>query len=1565
MKTPLHLPLLLVLSHLALNSPLRAQILPDDTLGGENSVVAPLTPQLERIDGGAIRGTHLFHSFLEFNINEGAAAYFSNPAGISNIFSRVTGSNPSYLLGTLGVFGDANLYFLNPNGILFGPNARLDIAGSFFASTANRIVLPDGTQFSATEPEALPLLSIETQPPIGLVFEGDESGAILNAGDLAVAREQNLTLIGGTVVNTGNLQAIEGNITLMAVPESGRAELSEEGRVARWDAAPAVGSSSSQPPTLSELVSGSGLGEELGVTVDAEGNARLVESGVSIPQYAGTTLVTGNVEVAGDVGGTVDVRGDRVGLFGATIDASGANGGGRAFVGGDYRGQDESLNASRTVVSEDTAIRADAVDEGDGGRVIVWAEETTGFYGTIDASGGLGGGDGGFVEVSGKENLIFRGEVDVEASMGTAGTLLLDPENIVIVNGSGAADDAQITGDGEILFADGGGGSTFTISEAALEGLSGNADIILEATNDITIDKLTTDGKLTFQRGAGAITFRAGGDFLMDLYDRIEGAGPSGQQIPSPSRTITILAGGNLTVGNINTRGGGAAPGGSVVLSALGDITTANIDVYADNPPSNLPGNPYNSGNITITSTQGNIDTSTGGLAAGGSSGNPGTILLDAAGDIIASEISNGIVRGDGGGGSPITLISRGGSIDTSRLSTISDSLGLTGKGGILTNSRAESPIGGDITLQAFGDVTTGDIASDSDNQTGTINITSDTGNINTTAGTIRARNMSGNLTNSITLNAVQGNIDVGNIDTSSINADSSTITLSAPLGSIDTSSGTLDASSDGGNGGTVSLNASGNIIAGNINTDGVTSGGNITLDSQNGTIDTTAGTLDTSSVEGSGGTVQIGSPNDIVAGTINANGITSGGSITLDSQNNIDTTSGTLNTSSANGTGGAISLTPLGNLTVGNLNSSGGTAGGNLTLTSQNGVIDTTVGTLNTSSANGDGGSVLLDALTGNIAAGEIDTNGRASGGNITLRSPNSIDTSSGTLNTSSADGTGGAISLTPLGNLTVGNLNSSGGTAGGNLTLTSQNGVINTSAGTLNSSSANGSGGAVQIIAPDDIVAGAINTSGTLGGGTLNLRSDNGDIALTNQINTSSNAGNSGSIELSALNGDIAVSNGDIETNNTTGTAGDILIEAKTFTQSQGMASFNLSGEVQSGSLTIIVERFALDGNVQLALTAESGGIPQNLTLTTDELILENGARLSIETVGTTQAPNFIANIGKLARLSGAGGGIFFDTTSNGGAGTLTVTVPKATVEQGAQISNIVQRGDRGLTFISLPNSELTVEGTNSGISFENQGAGDADGITIEVATGEVTLENGAEISVSGTGSGSGGTLNIIADSLSMNNNARLTAATFSGKGGEIDLQVRDSILLRFNSDIRADAQGTGEGGNIRLDVGGLILGFLLENSDVIATGIEGRGGNIEATAAGIFGFRLYQNIDTPESDFTASSQFGIDGTVAINIRDPLQIEPLADEFFDRELLVGCDAPGRDADVRYFEVGNGGLPSNPGEPIFRMSPVPPGWLSLPGEENERSSSEELESFELESRPITSSACSAFRALE
>ena len=215
--------------------PALAQIVPDSSVGTR------VTPNVtingvpnDRIDGGAIRGANLFHSFSDFNIQAGQGAYFTNPAGITNIFSRVTGANSSNINGTLGVLGNANLFFLNPNGIIFGPGAQLDLNGSFLATTANSINFADGTNFSASNPQAAPLLTVSL--PVGLGL-GSNPGPIqvqgmgqnltssviftpfIGAGTittgLRVQPGQTLALVGGDLALTGGiLTAPQGRIEL-------------------------------------------------------------------------------------------------------------------------------------------------------------------------------------------------------------------------------------------------------------------------------------------------------------------------------------------------------------------------------------------------------------------------------------------------------------------------------------------------------------------------------------------------------------------------------------------------------------------------------------------------------------------------------------------------------------------------------------------------------------------------------------------------------------------------------------------------------------------------------------------------------------------------------------------------------------------------------------------------------------------------------------------------------------------------------------------------------------------------------------------------------------------------------------------------------------------------------------------------------------------------------------------------------------------------------------------------------------------------------------------------------
>ncbi|MBF2046040.1 MAG: filamentous hemagglutinin N-terminal domain-containing protein [Elainella sp. C42_A2020_010] len=220
-----------------------AQVVPDNTLGAASSQVRAdrirgrdgIERDSDVIEGGAQRGANLFHSFQQFDVPEGRGAYFGNPADVQNIFSRVTGADRSEILGTLGVFGNANLYFMNPNGILFGPNASLDVGGSFAVTTANAIQFGELGFFSATNPE-VPSQVLTVNPSAFLFNQiaAQNPPNITNQANvdfgLRVPNGENLLLLGGNVVNEGgDLNAFEGRIEIGAVRGVGTLGLNSDG----------------------------------------------------------------------------------------------------------------------------------------------------------------------------------------------------------------------------------------------------------------------------------------------------------------------------------------------------------------------------------------------------------------------------------------------------------------------------------------------------------------------------------------------------------------------------------------------------------------------------------------------------------------------------------------------------------------------------------------------------------------------------------------------------------------------------------------------------------------------------------------------------------------------------------------------------------------------------------------------------------------------------------------------------------------------------------------------------------------------------------------------------------------------------------------------------------------------------------------------------------------------------------------------------------------------------------------------------------------------------------------
>lgn len=520
-----------------------------------------------------------------FSIGQNEVTRFLQQSAASSVLNRVTGGNPSQILGTLQSNG--KVYLINPSGILFGAGAQIDVAG-LVASTlnlSNEDFLAGRMRFAET---------------VG-------AGSVINNGAIRTTQGGSVYLIAPDVQNTGLITSPKGEVVLAAgksveLVEPGTPGLRVEINAPSNEALNMgqIVADSGRIGIYAGLVRNSGTIRADSVSTDAAGRIILKATrdttldagsvlsangpagGSVTVQSGGTTLVSGTIEATGSAqkGGTVQVLGNLVGLGDtASLDASGASGGGTVLVGGDFQGSNASVqNAFRTFVADGAIIKADAVQSGDGGKVIVWADDITRFYGSISARGGATGGNGGFVEISGKRLLDFNGRVDVGAPNGAVGTILFDPDTITVVQGlSGSGPNDGEVSDGQINFADGGEGANFVISEGALEELTGN--VILQANQDIVIVP-GLDGGLTFTTSGQSFSAEAGrnitvGSAITTTDGEIRltaGTGP----VPDASATLTVNA--DLTSGNglirLESAGsGGIVVGGGATIYSLSDVS--------------------------------------------------------------------------------------------------------------------------------------------------------------------------------------------------------------------------------------------------------------------------------------------------------------------------------------------------------------------------------------------------------------------------------------------------------------------------------------------------------------------------------------------------------------------------------------------------------------------------------------------------------------------------------------------------------------------------------------------------------------------------------------------------------------------------------------------------------------------------------------------------------------------------------------------------------------------------------------------------------------------------------
>ncbi|AFY56419.1 filamentous hemagglutinin family N-terminal domain protein [Rivularia sp. PCC 7116] len=629
-----------------------AQIIPDSTLGSESSVITPDTIKQipgDRIDGGAVRAENLFHSFTEFNIKQGQGAYFSNPSGVKNIFTRVTGNNISKIFGTLGVDGKANLFLLNPNGIIFGKNARLDVNGSFVGSTANAIEFENQGFFSATNPQnASQLLTIK---PSAFLFNQLESGRIESSSiaplednlfGLRVPDGRSLLFLGGEIfVNGGWLNAPGGRVELTGVADTGVVGINFD----------------SNNPSLK-------VADKLG------------RSNVIINNF-------GRANVIGDNGGSIEINANNINLIAGYLDAGIAPGLGsdeskagditlnaqkstvikgittpefiaksriRNFIyaGATGEGGDIKINTESLAVDDFSSLETSTQSRGNAGRVLIQAKdevslrEGSTIFNTV-SSGGIGNAGG--VKIQANSFSLLEG-AEIQAGntggIGNAGDVNIDVRDGILFDGlysdgfaSGifnGVTEQGIGDSGEIYIK----ANSFTLSDGARlqtksEGQGDTGNVKIDVGDRIVFNGTKTNPDLDFEHLTGIFTtletksFRQGGDVNIKTgsLNIINGAEITSNSFGlGNSGNINIEARKDITLDGFNNHGGTSG-----FFSALGN---------SENPATGKGGNINISAN-SLSLTNGATIASTTSTGSQGDAGKINIVtdkqvLLDGAG---------------------------------------------------------------------------------------------------------------------------------------------------------------------------------------------------------------------------------------------------------------------------------------------------------------------------------------------------------------------------------------------------------------------------------------------------------------------------------------------------------------------------------------------------------------------------------------------------------------------------------------------------------------------------------------------------------------------------------------------------------------------------------------------------------------------------------------------------------------------------------------------------------------------------------------------------------------------
>ncbi|MBC8284161.1 MAG: filamentous hemagglutinin N-terminal domain-containing protein [Nitrospinae bacterium] len=1079
----------------------------DPTVQSGSVTIDTVSPEKMNIYQGTTKAIIDWNSF---NINTTEHVDFQLSQGGMTL-NRITGNDPSHILGKLSSNGD--LWVVNPNGIVFGNNSQVDVRG-LVATTSN---ITNSNFLSGNYNFDIPssfsntivnqgIITAAEGGLVALVAPGVKNLGVINARlgkvSLASGKTFTLDLYGDQLINLGidskvvnQVTGMDGEVLSSLITNSG--SIFADGGVVQ------LGVNAAQD-IVDHVINMDGVIQAQSVM---EKNGKIILMGGD----EGDVHISGTLDAsgynAGETGGEINVLGHLVGLYGTGfIDVSGDSGGGTLLFGGDYQGNGVVPNAWDTFIGPDAQIFADAVNYGDGGRIIFWADRRMLFHGIVKGRGGKYFGDGGFVEVSGKEELFFDGSVDTSAANGKTGILLLDPDTITVSNGSGTTTAS--------------GASTFTtIFENTLEAVGATTNIILQADNEIIISDLS-DNNLSLKQGNGnTVTFRTlknsiskdtngnittstgairflggddtittqGGDIIFEAKGDlvIGGLTSNGGSISLTGRTLNLVGtlnsgAGDVTIGsNANIfLGGSALSGCGVGFASLCDMSIEQSELDRVIGNKLTIGGTLN-GDITVDGVT--LTSYTGGVVLDVNthvSGSEGAIIFQA--DSSFSSLEAKAVNGINANANITTTtgaLSLNGDSD-SGTDSLNPKDNITFASGVSLNSATS------ISLSA---ITGGMTAAAGLTLTAPTSITM-TGNL-TAAGTVGLTASSGiNLNGGISTSS-------GNL---SINANSSVLTLGSGITLSSAGALTLSASNTS-SAGTLVLTSTGSTI--NID-NALVSTGNVTMTANSGLTLSNSTLTASGNINLQGGSfLSLASGMNISGGDITLGGTTitaNSGSLTLNSTGsiNVNNSLSSVTTTSFTSSSGLTMAGLAANGTV-NLNSGTGTTTISGALSTTNNALAITASDLSLTGSINVGTSATTISVSNSGALGLGFTSG-FSGMNLSNAELALITGDLNLVNSSITVATGTSVNLT--GKLVIGQ---SGGsiTGQGAMTLAATNGLAIDSSinavgnlaldGDSNNSSETGDG-----------IALASGVSLTSSGGTITLDATNGGITAPGAV-------------------------------------------------------------------------------------------------------------------------------------------------------------------------------------------------------------------------------------------------------------------------------------------------------------------------------------------------------------------------------------------------------------------------------------------------------------------------------